>query len=254
MRAVVGHALPLVSGVGHETDVTLVDFAADARAPTPSAAAELVVPDQADARASIEAESRRIHAVGARRLAGARSAVAAERRALERLGPAAQLASAREGAGRLLDRATRVVVGRVDGGRGIVERLDRRFEPTLPYRLERSRSALDRTTRLLPLLGRRRLDAARTSVDAASAALAVLGPQATLDRGYAIVRRDVDGRIVREAADAPPGSRLRLRVARADLEATVDRAVRDRPNQAPDAAILGPSTAADDGPGGRATR
>lgn len=254
VRAVVGHALPLVSGVGHETDVTLVDFAADARAPTPSAAAELVVPDQADARASIEADARRLHAVGARRLAGARSAVAAERRALERLGPAAQLASAREGAGRLLDAATRVVVGRVDGGRGIVERLDRRFEPTLPYRLERSRSALDRTARLLPLLGRRRLDAARTSVDAASAALAVLGPQATLDRGYAIVRREVDGRIVRDAADAPPGSRLRVRVARADLEATVERAVGDGPNRGPNAAILGPSTAADGGPGGRATR
>jgi exodeoxyribonuclease VII large subunit len=57
---------------------------------------------------------------------------------------------------------------------------------------------------------------------AASAALAVLGPQATLDRGYAIVRRGDDGLIVRDPLDAPPGTRLDLRVARGELPATAD--------------------------------
>ncbi|MDQ6794995.1 MAG: exodeoxyribonuclease VII large subunit, partial [Chloroflexota bacterium] len=57
-------------------------------------------------------------------------------------------------------------------------------------------------------------------VEAASAALAVLGPQATLDRGYAIVRRSRDDGIVRDPADAPAGTPLRLRVARGELPAT----------------------------------
>jgi exodeoxyribonuclease VII large subunit len=63
---------------------------------------------------------------------------------------------------------------------------------------------------------------ARASIGSASAALAVLGPQATLDRGYAIVRRADDGRIVRDPADAAPGTRLDLRVAQGELPATAD--------------------------------
>jgi len=63
---------------------------------------------------------------------------------------------------------------------------------------------------------------ARASLGATTAALAVLGPQATLDRGYAIVRRTDDGRIVRDPLDAPPGTPVALRVARGELPATVD--------------------------------
>jgi exodeoxyribonuclease VII large subunit len=68
----------------------------------------------------------------------------------------------------------------------------------------------------------RRLTDARSSLGSAAAALAVLGPQATLERGYAIVRRASDGLIVRDPADAPPGSKLALRVARGELPASAD--------------------------------
>jgi exodeoxyribonuclease VII large subunit len=63
---------------------------------------------------------------------------------------------------------------------------------------------------------------ARSAVDTASAALAVLDPSATLERGYAIVRRSTDESIVRTPAEAPPGSGLRIRVAHGDIAATVD--------------------------------
>jgi exodeoxyribonuclease VII large subunit len=63
---------------------------------------------------------------------------------------------------------------------------------------------------------------ARGALGTASATLAALGPQATLDRGYAIVHRTADGGIVREPAEAPAGTRLWLRVARGELPATVD--------------------------------
>jgi exodeoxyribonuclease VII large subunit len=67
-----------------------------------------------------------------------------------------------------------------------------------------------------------RLGRARASLDAAASALAVLDPQATLDRGYAIVRRAADGAIVRAPAEAPPGTPLRIRVSGGELEATVE--------------------------------
>ena len=67
-----------------------------------------------------------------------------------------------------------------------------------------------------------RLTRSRAWLGSAAAALTVLGPQATLERGYAIVRHASDGSIVRDPADAPAGTRLALRVARGELPATVD--------------------------------
>src|SRR3954471_1708394 len=98
----------------------------------------------------------------------------------------------------------------------------RGLAPTLPTRLARDRARLDRASVMGPIAVRR-VTGARASLETTSAALAVLGPQATLDRGYAIVRRTEDGRIVRDAtADAPPGTRLAVRVATGELPATAD--------------------------------
>jgi exodeoxyribonuclease VII large subunit len=73
-----------------------------------------------------------------------------------------------------------------------------------------------------------RLAAARTALERSTAGLLALGPQATLDRGYAIVRRRGDGAVVREPADAPSGGLLAIRVARGELTARVEEdAVRD---------------------------
>lgn len=202
VRAIVAHPLPVVCGVGHEVDVTLADFAADVRAPTPSAAAELVVPDRAEYRASLARGADRMHLAAERRIRTASLGLGGERRALDRLHPAVTLAQGRERAGALLDRATRAARLRVARASGAQEAIGRRLDPAV-------------TTRLA---------AAAAMLGTAGAALGVLGPQATLERGYAIVRRAADGSIVRDPADAPAGTALHLRVAAGGLDATAGAA------------------------------
>jgi len=199
VRAVVAHPVPIVCGVGHEVDVTLADFAADVRAPTPSAAAELVVPDRAEVAAGIADVARRGRARAVANLLAARSQVSAEGRALDRLQPAAQLAGARERAGYLLDRATRSVREGVGQRRAAEAGLTARLGPIADGRIAAARVALERS----------------------AAALVALGPQATLDRGYAIVRRG-DGAVIRDPGEAPPGELLAITVARGELAARVE--------------------------------
>jgi exodeoxyribonuclease VII large subunit len=200
VRAVVAHTIPVVCGVGHEVDVTLADFAADVRAPTPSAAAELVVPDRAEWEKAFRRAADRIALAATRHLDASRRDLAQERRALARLDPVAQLASSRERVGLLLDRAIR------SADRALATR----------------RAALDAARAALPQLATRRLATARTGLDTATAALGVLDPQRTLERGYAIVKRAADEAIVRRPAEAPPATQLRIRVAEGEIDATVD--------------------------------
>ena len=119
------------------------------------------------------------------------------------------------------ERRVAETTGIVDRERSEIEDPGIRLVPTLPGRVARDRVRLGRGD-VLDSLAVRRVATARSSLGSAAAALAVLGPQATLDRGYAIVRRADDGRIVRDPADAVPGTRLALRIAKGELPATAD--------------------------------
>jgi len=106
VRAVVASRIPVVTGVGHEIDFTLVDFAADVRAPTPSAAAEVIAPDGPALRATVEAWSGRLAGQMAALLADHRAALGEQARLLDRLSPAVRVRNARQQVDDLLGRAS----------------------------------------------------------------------------------------------------------------------------------------------------
>ena len=203
VRAVAAHACPVIVGVGHETDVTLAEFAADVRAATPSVAAELAVPARTDQEARLRVLGGRLADGGRRAIAGPRGILDAERRALDGFRPAVYLAAERERVGLLLDRATRAMDARCAAERSRLARLGDR----------------------LPLLLRGRLARAGTELRAGAAGLGALSPYATLERGYAIVR-DADGGVVRSTAGTVRGDPLHITLHEGALDVRVE-AVRD---------------------------
>jgi exodeoxyribonuclease VII large subunit len=198
VRAIAAHPRPIVVGVGHETDVTLSEFAADVRAATPSVAAELVVPDRAEQRQHLRALQAALATSATRRLSSTRATLETERRSLETFRPAAYLAAERERIGLLLDRATRA----------------------LRARLARDTAGLVRHGDRLPALVRARTALARADLTRSATGLAALDPFATLERGYAIVRT-LDGRVLMDAATQAPGDTLEVRLARGLLDVSV---------------------------------
>ena len=186
VRAVAGSGIPVVSAVGHETDYTLCDFTADVRAPTPSAAAEIIIAPKAEWEARLHR-----HAEALRRALSGYSEQLAQRtdtfdlRLRHALRQQVQDAHAR-----LTHVAANVSVMRERNVRAVDLRLrmDRqRLTQACAMRLERCRAALAALARPLDLLN----------------------PLTVLERGYSLTRTE-DGRIVRSVADVGPGSPILL--------------------------------------------
>ncbi len=211
-----------MSGVGHEVDVTIADFAADHRAPTPSAAAEVVVPDASAWVRNLAGLDRRLRA-SARRLlhhAGERQRMLQAR--LERQHPERRLQQLQQRRDELELRLLRAERLRLRAGHERLDRLRARMRAASPAarvqrlheRLLRQRERLDRGMRERL----RRLDA-RLAGDAR--ALDAVSPLRTLNRGYALVLRQEDGRTVTDSAQVAAGDALDVRLARGRLDATV---------------------------------
>ncbi len=175
VRTVAGMRAPVVTGVGHETDFTLVDFAADLRAPTPSAAAELASPDREELKQDL---------------------VQCDRRLTLRMD-----SILREEKDLLRSLAVRL---------GAVSPL---------HRLQNIRQQVDDFSRRADSSIRGLISLRRTRLEGLARVLDGMGPVRVLDRGYALVWRAEDGRLVRSVKNAPSGAMLRIQVADGNLNA-----------------------------------
>jgi len=219
-RAIARSTIPVISAVGHETDYTISDFVADLRAPTPSAAAELVVPRRDHLLASLDTARRRLEAAVRTRLADRRARITAEWRAMR--GPAHRIETAllrmdeltarlRDGMGRLLDAAReqrRYLV------RAVTAANPRRRLQTV--RLDHQRHA----ERLATLVAAE-LTARRTALASLAARLHALSPLAILERGYSLTRALPSLRVIRTAADVSPGNDVLITLGHGEIVATV---------------------------------
>lgn len=215
-RALFHCAIPVISGIGHETDFTIADLVADLRAPTPTAAAELLSPDRAEWLARFARHERQL--------------VHAMLRALERRGQRLDVATAR-----LLRPSDRLsgLEQRLTGlarrlQRGIQEALTRRKSGALLLQARLHHGSPQRRLEHVRLRFQpqpQRLRAAMTMVLARTqehlrhdaSRLHLLSPLATLGRGYSIVQRDRDGQVVRAPEDVTAGELLWATLARGQL-------------------------------------
>ncbi|WP_252106365.1 MULTISPECIES: exodeoxyribonuclease VII large subunit [unclassified Halomonas] len=220
-RAIFNSRLPVMSAVGHEVDTTLADFAADVRAPTPSAAAERLVPDgRALLQALEQSEARLTRAV--------RASLQRESQRLDHLRarlkhPGEQLAQRRQHVDSLAQRLQRAMNQTLGQQQSRVAQLTKRLASQDMARLHQAEQArLTQLDRRLKSAVERTLEARRARLSSVARELNAVSPLAVLGRGYAIAQ-DSAGQVVRRAEDTAPGQTLSLRLGEGRLSVEVKR-------------------------------
>jgi exodeoxyribonuclease VII large subunit len=227
-RAIAACRVPTVSGVGHEVDVTIADFVADLRAPTPSAAALAAVPDKRSWLESLSVLEQRIMGAMSRALRTHGLALNALVQRLQISHPGAKLA---QHAQRLDDLELRMRLAL----RAAVSAKQQRME-TLSTRLwrENPRHRLEALCAHAAALRQRlitafsdRFGALEQRLALASRTLDAVSPLATLGRGFAVVSRVKDGAVLRDSGDVAAGDEIEARLARGRLRAKVVSRIKD---------------------------
>lgn len=220
-RAIFHSRLPVMSAVGHEVDVTLADFAADVRAPTPSAAAEQLVPDQHDLR-------QRLKALDSRLIRAQRARLDSEAQCLDHLRarlrhPGERVAQQRRQLSQLEARLHRAITARLTAHhqrqRHALQRL-LAFDPN--QQLHRAQQRLSQAETRLHAVMPRRLEQQRARLASLARELQAVSPLAVLGRGYSILENDT-GQVVQRAQDTQPGQVLTARLGEGRLKVEVKR-------------------------------
>jgi exodeoxyribonuclease VII large subunit len=221
-RAIYECPIPVVSAVGHEVDFTIADFVADVRAPTPSGAAELVVPDQAEWLRSLNAIAGRIALLGRRYLEENYQTVDWLSRRLTQSSPAATVARQSD----WLRNLQQILNGAIrhdlaTRARALENMRFRLLQRSPAVGVQQSIQRLATLQGRLNGSGNSAVQRLHVRLRLATRALDSVSPLATLDRGYAIVSDEETGAILTDAAKARPGSDIRAQLAQGTLRATV---------------------------------
>lgn len=216
-RAVHASTVPVVSAVGHEIDFSISDFVADLRAPTPSAAAELLVPDILAQRRHLDQWRQRIAAIQERRLQANVQRIDHLLARLQAQRPQARLARDRD---RLMQLRRRLLVARTAQLTQKSMRLDRLHARLLAQhprqRLAMLRQQLEQHALHLRRMTEHRLERERLTLQQTARALHAVSPLATLERGYAILF-DAEGKVLRSAQNLAVDTPLRARLVDGDI-------------------------------------
>ena len=229
---IVAHAihncrLPLVSAVGHEVDFTIADFVADQRAPTPSAAAELVSPEQTEWLARLDSLETRSARHIQQLFTDARQRLGWLNQRLQLRHPGQYL---RQQAQRLdeLEQRTRLAIRSHFNNlqSSLNTALARLKQATPGHRISRVELQRKGLAQRLSAAVTSLLQTRQRQLAVACKSLDTLSPLATLDRGYAIVTRQEDNHVLHKASSVKAGEKIEARLAEGRLECTVDRAVK----------------------------
>jgi exodeoxyribonuclease VII large subunit len=225
-RAIVACRIPVVSAVGHEIDYTIADFVADVRAPTPSAAVELILPDQQEVCARVDHHRKRAARAMYGYLSQCRGRAETERRAL--LDPAALVQRAIQRRDELEIRLHLARTGHLRETRRMIERV--RQELLMRSPVHRIRQGLSLLPHLRVRLEQRIMtlvDLGRNSLHKAIGGVHALNPLAILARGYSVTRRWPDMTLLRKASEIRAGDSVHVRLSAGELICEVRTAGED---------------------------
>ncbi len=224
-RAIRASSIPVVCAVGHEIDFTIADFAADLRAPTPSAAAELLVPDATALRRHVDEIRKRLQQHLRRELQNRAQRTDHVHARLRAQHPLAQLARADE---RLSNTVSRLRMANRNRLIAAHNRLDipvSRLQAQRPgMKLTAARERINTLDARMYTFTAHRLAARGSRLSELARALNAISPLATLQRGYAILVDTDNGQVIRSPAQVAPGKALRARVAEGEFKVKVDNA------------------------------
>ncbi|MBP1753269.1 MAG: Exodeoxyribonuclease large subunit, partial [Geobacteraceae bacterium] len=206
-RAIYDSRIPVVSAVGHEIDFTIADFVADLRAPTPSAAAELVVKNKSELTAEVDNLSRRLEFAVRQNIRQLWSGVEGLSRSVK--DPSMFLGYLVQRVDDLYERLNRSLKVQVTQRRERLASLANHLRLTSPQvEMERSRERLLKLSARFETSTRKMLDENHEATAVLAARLQALSPLATLARGFAVARKLPDGPVIRESSQIVPGDRL----------------------------------------------